>query len=372
MTDIPTIKVLISPLYYGTNSLKELLIELTISVSDVVKLYEDDSRFQPLITLNNDIPSIEVGTTLNNFAWNLIESKFDVENVALDWETKSNHGIIKISYLVHPSTELHPRTDIYPWADLRLDQGGIIGSGRAFITLPVSRKITRNIVEWNLGKAPKGTRAVWTFGEGPGLIEKVGPVSLLSDSVYMVGPIQSNPPAPIPGSISDYYGYYWFGDLPPNISVIKDIHYEFFLKVSTFFDDTPSPDNPYRSFIRSNQKTNSFGGTGFTRSHIFDYDSHISLAQDYDLIRRLSYEIVHNFLGPLPHPPSPSPPGTNWLYEGIKNTLSIYYFPFRLKFRTGDYFSYPQHPLPPILHLLPPQHSPTPSPNPRLPKQPIR
>lgn len=59
MTDIPTIKVLISPSYDETQSLKELLIELTVSVSDVVELYEDDSRFKPLIALSDDIPSIE-------------------------------------------------------------------------------------------------------------------------------------------------------------------------------------------------------------------------------------------------------------------------------------------------------------------------
>jgi hypothetical protein len=147
-----------------------------------------------------------------------------------------------------------------------------------------------------------------------------------------VGPIQSNPPTAISGTLSDYYGYYWFGTLPPNIEVIKDIHHAFFLKVSAFFDDTPSASNPYRSFV---QKTiSSFSSTSFIRSHIFDYNDQISIAEDYDLIRRMAYEMEHNFLGP-----SVTDPDIDWLFEGIKNTLSIY-LPFRPpnQFRTGHYF----------------------------------
>jgi hypothetical protein len=41
--------------------------------------------------------------------------------------------------------------------------------------------------------------------------------------------------------------------------------------------------------------------------------------------------MAHNWLGP------PVTDGIDWLYEGIKNCLSIY-FPFRNKFRTGHYF----------------------------------
>jgi hypothetical protein len=151
----------------------------------------------------------------------------------------------------------------------------------------------------------------------------------------MVGQIHSNTPSPILGTTSNYYGYYWFGDLPPNIEVVKDIHHDFFLKVSAFFDDTPLVDNPYRSFVFNNYARKSFGGTGVTRSYISSYDDLINLAEDYDLVRQMSHEMVYNFLGPPPHSTHPN---LDVLYEGIKNTLSIY-FPFRNKFRSGDYFS---------------------------------
>jgi hypothetical protein len=216
--------------------------------------------------------------------------------------------------------------------DLRYDQRGLIGSGLSFLPTPPGDQIYRISVQWDLDGAPESTRAIWTFGEGPGAIEKVGPASILNDSVYMVGPIHSNPPSP--ESQVDYYGYYWFGDLPPNIAIIRDVHYAFFLKVSDFFDEPPSENNPYRSFVRNSSQAKFFGGTSFVRSHILDYDDQIAQVRDYDLVRRIAYEMVHNFLGL-----SVTSPDIDWLFEGIKHALSVY-LPFRPpnQFRTGDYF----------------------------------
>lgn len=243
----------------------------------------------------------------------------------LSWTVgRQTFGDVKLEYSILASSD---KTSL----GLYSDQGGLLGSGLTFVPTPPAGKTYRNIVEWDLSKAPEGTRAVWTFGEGPAAVERVGPASTLSDSVYMVGPIHSNPPAPIPGSPSDYYGYYWFGSLPPNVEIIKDMHHSFFLKICDFFEETFSASNPYRSFVRNTGSRKSFIGTSFTRSHIFDYDDQIAEAEDYDLVRRAAYEMAHNWLGP------PFADGTDWLYEGIKNCLSVY-FPFRNKFRTGHYF----------------------------------
>lgn len=237
----------------------------------------------------------------------------------LSWTVgRQTCGEVKLEYSVLPSSDKTP-------LGLCCDQGGLLGSGSAIIPTPPADKIYRNIVEWDLSEAPDGTRAVWTFGEGPAPVERIGTASILSDSVYMAGPIHSNPPTPITGSISDYYGYYWFGNLPPTIEVIKDMHHALFLKICDFFEETPSASNPYRSFARNTGPRKSFNGSNFTRSHIFDYDDQIAEAEDYDLVRRLAYEMAHNWLGP------PVTDGIDWLYEGIKNCLSIY-FPFRNKF----------------------------------------
>jgi hypothetical protein len=114
----------------------------------------------------------------------------------------------------------------------------------------------------------------------------------------MVGSINSNLATPPAETSSAYYGYYGFGDLPPNIEVIKDIHEALFSKVSGFFNDIPLANNPYRHFVRNTSPSKSFGGTSFICSHIFDYDNQISQVHDYNLIRRMAYEMVHNFLGP--------------------------------------------------------------------------
>ncbi len=174
------------------------------------------------------------------------------------------------------------------------DSGGLVGCGLAFVPIPPGNNIYRNIVEWDLSRAPKETRGVWSFGEGLDVAEKVGPDSILNDSVYMVGPIESFPSAPIARGISDYYGYYWFGSLQPNINVIQKIHHDFLMKIAEFFEDIPTRDNPYRTFVRNRGHVEAFGGTCFTRSHIFDYDRRIDQAEDNDLVRRIS----HNWLGP--------------------------------------------------------------------------
>ncbi|PMD38154.1 hypothetical protein L207DRAFT_514073 [Hyaloscypha variabilis F] len=248
-----------------------------------------------------------------------------LEGTCLSWTVeRQTFGEVKLEYSVLPSSDKTP-------LGLNRDHGGLLGSGLTLIPIPLTGQLYRNIVEWDLGDAPQGTRAVWTFGEGPAAVERVGPASTLSDSVYMVGPIHSNPPTPVSGSISDYYGFYWFGGLPSNIEVIKDMHHSFFLKICDFFEEMPSASNPYRSFVRNTGSRKSFVGTSFTRSHVFDYDNQIAEAEDYDLVRRLAYEMAHNWLGP------PVTAGTDWLYEGIKNCLSIY-FPFRNRFRPAHYF----------------------------------
>lgn len=105
----------------------------------------------------------------------------------------------------------------------------------------------------------------------------------------MVDQIQSHR---LPGNPSDY-GYYWLGDIPFNISVIKDVHPKFFKNASELFDDPPSKLNPYRSFLRNNGTAKFMRGISFKRSHIFDYDDRILQATDYDLVWHTSHEMVH-------------------------------------------------------------------------------
>lgn len=336
----PTIKVLITPEYDAAQSVADLLVDLTLPAHIVRQLpeYSDLVSFtDSLDTTDEDDDDDGVAQLFDMLGRLLVLAQSRCGNSNLEMvDARSTAGYMRLVYRAFPLSPLTKRECDYgaPAADLRLDQGGLLGSGIAFIPFSTNDETCRNVVQWDLSKAPPSTRAVWTFGEGPDPIEIVGHSSILSESVYMVGKIQSNPPAATPWTLPDYYGYYWFGDLPPNIKIIRDMHYEFFIKASEFFGDTPSLTNPYRSFVRNNGKlVQCFGGSGFTRSHIFDYDSLITKADDYDLVRRLAREMVHNWLGPPATEDS-----MDWLYEGISETLSIY-LPFRNNFRTGDYFS---------------------------------
>jgi hypothetical protein len=316
---LPVFKVLITPRLTLRNIVKSLNIFLTIMSSpleagSILVSFHPQSRQACLeneVSVFDDQGGVPVvhQNIEKDLGFNLVVGR-------------QTSGEITLHYSAFPAK---PRSN-HPAFNLRSNQGGILGSGLSFIPAPSTGTVYRNIVEWNLSEAPAELKTVWTFGEGPAPVEKTGPGSTLLDSVYMIGPIHSS------SSTVDYYGYYWFGTLPSNIEVIKDEHHAFFMKASEFFEDPPSASNPYRSFVRRNGSSRSFGGTGFIRSQIFDYDQQIAQAEDYDLIRRVAYEMLNNWLGP-----SITNDGIDWLYEGIKNCLSIF-FPFRFKFRTGHYF----------------------------------
>lgn len=241
-------------------------------------------------------------------------------------------GDIVIGYGVSASLSDESKSDI-PKLGLYRDQGGLLGSGYSFLASPPLMDAYDIAFEWDLSAVPEGMRAVWTYGEDDSLITKVGPFSLLKDAVFMIGQIHSYPPPGTTGRMIDYYGYYWFGDLPPNIDVIKTIHHDFYMKMSEYFDSTPSKENCYRSFVRNTGSTKSFGGTAFAHSHIFDYDNQINKASNFDLVRRLSYEMNQHWLGP-----SAKSMGMDWLYEGMNVYLSMF-MPGRNKIdRTGAYF----------------------------------
>jgi hypothetical protein len=246
---------------------------------------------------------------------------------------RKTEGPLKLHYYVHPIEE--NRTEILEHSfDFHRGREGFLCSGMSFIPTLSAANLYHIIVEWDLSQVPKGTRAIWTYGEVAGTIDNIDTASLLTDSVYMVGSISSIPPTPISGTASDYYGYYWFGDLPPILAAMKSIHYDFFLKASEWFSFPLSAARPFRTFIHTTGNAPSFTGTSFLNSHIFSYSNQIDHAHDYDLIRRMTYSIVSHFLLP---PPTPSTITSNFAFEGIKHCLSIY-FPFRFKFRTGDYF----------------------------------
>lgn len=106
------------------------------------------------------------------------------------------------------------------------------------------------ILDWDLRSTPKGTRAVWTFGESLGPEQRIGPATELSSTWIMMGDVKSYPPPSLEGNEDNFYGFYYFGEPPSSIIDAAYANHQLFLKMSKFFQDPPSAENPYRVFVR--------------------------------------------------------------------------------------------------------------------------
>ncbi len=327
--DLPIVKVQLKPIFHSGSPSIEPSIEITITIETLGFDAGTEIATLPSFVKAPVHPDHCLVVTDREGSF-FIEPKWNPKSGTTTWVTeKKTDGDLELKYIAHPEKSDGQRSPL----DLYYCQEGFLGCGLSWLPLPKSDRVFRNVVEWNLECAPESTRAVWTFGEGPGPVERIGPISVLSDSVYMVGHIQSTPLTSTSRSLPGSYGYYWFGDLPPNIEAIKKLHPDFALKAATFMDiPPPSADNPYRSFVRRSPRSKAFGGTCFRNSQIFDYGDQVSQVRDYDLVRRMAYEMVHHWFRKSLLDGAP-----DILFQGIKNCLSIY-LPFRNKFRTGHYF----------------------------------
>jgi hypothetical protein len=194
--------------------------------------------------------------------------------------------------MVHLACDAHPRdilpsTPIGPRIDLRIDQGGFMGSGVAFIPVPPDTEMLYNIkLTWDLSASPASTSTIWT--NSPTLISShISPATDLH-SYFAVGPLRS-----YLSPSSDLRGIYWFG-YPPFDPLSIGPKFEVLLThIATFFADK---DSTFRIFVRKAIDT-SFGGTAQGRSFLLEYDStfntdlfHISYTQLFTL---LAHETVH-------------------------------------------------------------------------------
>lgn len=177
-----------------------------------------------------------------------------------------------------------------PRVDLRFDQGGLIGTGGWFLPQVAQGDFYLHTVEWDLSAAPPGTRAVWTYGEGPYRVEHFGTTETFDRSVFMVGPIQSSPPGPQLRSSPGTCATYWFGSLPPILDRLKGFNTELYLPMANFFGDL---EGLYRVFMRSCPR--GWGGTSFLSSYILEYGPEILDQSDDEVASTLAHEMVHSF-----------------------------------------------------------------------------
>ncbi|PYH93165.1 hypothetical protein BO71DRAFT_356013 [Aspergillus ellipticus CBS 707.79] len=243
-------------------------------------------------------------------------------------------GDVQLRFSVSPRN-VDITTPIGPRVDLRRDQGGLIGNGQWFLPRPAKDRVYRNVVEWDLSRAPEGTSAVWSFGEGPGPVIKNGGPTVIADSVFMVGPIRSYPGAS--SSSADSSGatvalsakVFWFGELPENLQRLNRYNILLFPKLVDFFQSAGAS---YRIFIR--RAIRGFGGRGCLESYVLEYDELSWKETDGELVSIFSHEMVHSFsmMGP-----EIDGYENDWFVEGIAQFYSIY-LPYRFGLRGEDYF----------------------------------
>lgn len=197
------------------------------------------------------------------------------------------------------------------------DGRALFGPGMGFIPTPTGKNYTINL-DWDLSKAPNGTRAVWSFGEGPS-VTKTGPPSFVSESFFAVGQMNSFPPS---GTLSNFTTY-WFDEPPTgyNLPELATYAKEVFEHMRDFFRD---PDDNYRVFARKFPANHSSGASAKVRSFMFPVSEGVDIKETETI---LAHELVHNW--PTAQDGS-NGSSAEWYVEGVAD-----YYSENLLFRYG-------------------------------------
>ncbi|KAJ4250976.1 hypothetical protein NW762_011626 [Fusarium torreyae] len=258
--------------------------------------------------LNGELALIAEDTEDGQWLWNV---------------ARETTGDVVVTYTAtHINNDLEP---IVALLDLRRDHNGINGAGICLFILPPDDKTYSISLGWDLSQAPDGTRAIWTHGEGPEAVEKVGSTKILSESHFAIGPsLHSYPPAT---SASSGFGFYWFGD--PNFDVLRLAEWaqNLFQYMQSFFHDSESA---YSIFLRASASSRGTGGAALLRSFMFNY----VMTNDNDFKNfqtLLAHEMVHNW-PTLSEDDDGDGEDTTWFVEGIAD-----YYSLILPFRAGSF-----------------------------------
>ncbi|OAA77965.1 pdz/dhr/glgf [Akanthomyces lecanii RCEF 1005] len=218
------------------------------------------------------------------------------------------------------------KTPVGPQVDLRRDQGGLLGSGGWFLpSIPGQERFLFS-VEWDLSRVTAGTRACWSYGEGRERTKQEGPLPLLLNSLFMVGPVNSQR---VEHGSAVWSTVYWFGDLPDYLEPVKDFSKHMVPYAYSAFEDEMEN---YSIFIRKSLK--GYVGNNFASSLLLQYSDERGKVDDADLISILTHELMHNwlYLGS-----NPGESQNMWYIEGIAQFYAVF-LPVRAGFRKADYF----------------------------------
>ena len=227
---------------------------------------------------------------------------------------RATRGSVTVRYAA-PLREITRATRNGPLFDLRAQPGGAIGSGMYIFALPETEQEYRIDLSWNLAALPRGTRGVWSFGEGRQ--RHVGDLDMLQQTFYAVGAVRSEP-----ANGRGDFGLFWFGEPPFDVEAVAAQVRPLYAYMSNFFRD-PTGES-YRVFVRQNLHP-SGGGTALQRSFMFGYgiDGETTAT---GLQQLLAHEMAHNW----PRLSDSAHALTAWYTEGNAEFYSL-----RLLYRAG-------------------------------------
>jgi hypothetical protein len=236
-----TLDIRIVPVFNAAHYAKALEMSLVIESPDI-------RAGGVLLSLDSMIGNVPTYNGSGLAAWDdagslELEISVNPSTALREWKTsRKTIGNVAWNYTAYPRM-ITPDVKPGPRADLRTDQGGLIGAGSTFIPLPpLPDTLLHDIrLHWDLSKSPPKTRPVWTFGDSVSASKK-GPISLLQSTYFAVGPVQAYT------SDNGQFGVYWFGE-PRQFNTtqlaIKLLH--LFLEMGRFYG---KGDESYRIFIR--------------------------------------------------------------------------------------------------------------------------
>ena len=221
--------------------------------------------------------------------------------------TRATAGDVTVSYGTAPR-QVNAETRNGPLFDLRSEAGGVIGSGNYFYALPDGKQPYRVSLKWDLSKAPKSWRGIWSLGEGEA--SAVIPTETLAFSYYAAGPVKSYPDAK-----NSNFGLYWLATPPFDVPVLAAETEKLYTYMAKFFGDEGGT---YRVFIRGNPYP-AGGGTALAKSFMFAYGAGGETASSGDLQMLLAHEMAHNW----PRLDGDDHASTAWYTEGTAEYYSI-------------------------------------------------
>lgn len=311
--DFPAINISITPNFEGTK-VTSLTVHLSIQ--------------EPKVAAEGTLASLslsdEIATTQQYNASD-IEASDDSGSLILSHSDddddrhynveRATTGDVVLAFTAKP--QLQPGKFEFLHVGAENDGKALFGPGMGFIPTPTGDNYIINL-DWDLSKAPNGTRAVWSFGEGPS-VTKIGPPSFMSESFFAVGQMNSFPPSGAPSNFTTY----WFDDPPTGVNLPELATYakEVFEYMRDFFRD---PDDNYRVFARKFPANHSTGAAAKVRSFMFPVSEGVDIKETKTI---LAHELVHNWPNAQDARNGSS---AEWFVEGVAD-----YYSANLLFRYG-------------------------------------